>query len=81
MENNLTTLSHPHGTHHSEELAHVEINAVVEGEEAAQHQDEDGQEEREVHHSLAGPVRRGIQPCYLQLRVRFDLQWEKTMRR
>lgn len=43
-------------THHSQELAHVEINAVVEGEEAADHQGEDEEEQRQIHHSLASPV-------------------------
>lgn len=63
----------PHDTHHSHELASVEINAVVEGEEAAQHQDEDGEEQWEVHESLASPVCRRVEPCYLQLRVRPEL--------
>lgn len=43
-------------SHHSQELAHVEINAVVEGEEAADHQDEDEEEQGQIHHSLASPV-------------------------
>lgn len=72
-------LSHPRRTHHSEELAHVEINTVVEGEEAADHQDEDGEEQREVDNGLAGPVRGGVKPRDLQLRVRLDLQQEKEM--
>lgn len=63
----------PHDTHHSHELASVEINAVVEGEEAAQHQDEDGEEQWEVHESLASPVCRRVEPCYLQLCVRPEL--------
>lgn len=63
----------PHDTHHSHELASVEINAVVEGEEAAQHQDEDGEEQWEVHESLASPVCRWVEPCYLQLCVRPEL--------
>lgn len=82
-ENSTTTFSHPHAcsaphhTHHSEELAHVEINAVVKGEEAAYHQDKDGEEQREVDDGLPSPVSGGIKPRYLQLRVCFDLQQEK----
>lgn len=71
--------SRPHHTHHSEELAHVEIDTVVKGKEAAYHQHEDGEEKRQVHGGLASPVSRGVKPCYLQLRVCFDLQQEKKM--
>lgn len=69
--------SSPHRTHHSKELANVEINAVVKGEEAAYHQDKDGEKQREVNDGLPRPVSGGIKPCYLQLRVCFDLQQEK----
>lgn len=69
----------PHSTHHSEELAHIEIDAVVKGEEAADHQHKDGEEERQVHGSLASPVSRGVKPRYLQLCVCSDLQQEKEM--
>lgn len=85
VENNRTKPSHPcvpsgpHHTHHSHELADIEIDAVVEGKEAAYHQDEDGEEQREVNDSLAHPVSRRIKPRYLQLCVCFDLQWEKKM--
>lgn len=78
-------LSHPHvrsgprRTHHGEELAHVEINAVVKSEEAAYHQDKDGEKQREVDDGLPGPVSGGVKPRYLQLRVRFDLQQEKKI--
>lgn len=63
----------PPNTHHGHELASIEINAVVEGEQAAQHQDEDGEEQREVHEGLASPVRRRVEPRYLQLCVRPEL--------
>lgn len=67
------TCALPPNTHHGHELASVEINAIVEGKEAAQHQDEDGEEQREVHEGLASPIRRWVEPRYLQLCVRPEL--------
>lgn len=85
VENNRTKPLHPcvssgpHHTHHSHELADVEIDAIVEGKETAYHQDEDGEEQREVNDSLAHPVSGRIKPCDFQLCVCFDLQQEKKM--